>query len=307
MKKKEIRAAGLLFLTAVIWGFAMAAQRHGSQFLSPFTFNACRFILGGCAMLPLMLGERKRALKAGKKQPLLSIREVMAGCIAGAALFIASFLQQTGVGDAGTGKSGFLTALYVVLVPVMGVFLKKKTGIFTWLSLLLALPALYLLCIKKGERFSLAPADFVVLLGAFFWAGHILITDHFIRSVSAAKLCTVQFFSGTVLNLICALLFERDSITLSNLSNALWAVCYCGLLSTGLGYLLQSLGQKDCPPAYAALILSLESVFCVIAGALLLHEQMDARGYIGCGMMLLSVLLAQAGDLFKPKKEEAHV
>ena len=97
----------------------------------------------------------------------------------------------------------------------------------------------------------------MVLLGAFFWAGHILITDHFICSVSAAKLCTVQFFSGAVLNLICALLFERDSITLSNLSNALWAVCYCGLLSTGLGYLLQSLGQKDCPPAYAALILSL--------------------------------------------------
>ena len=306
--RKEIRAAAMLFLAAFIWGFAMAAQRHGSQYLSPFTFNACRFVLGGAAMLPLMIREHKKLpIPASGKHALLNKQELLFGCITGSVLFIASLLQQAGVGDAGAGKSGFLTALYVVLVPVMGVFLKKKTGLTTWLSLLLALPALYLLCVKKGESLSLAPADSLVLLGAFFWAGHILVTDHFVKSVSPLKLCTVQFFSGAVLNIIFALIFERDCITLSNLSHALWAVCYCGLLSTGAGYLLQTLGQRDCRPAFAALILSLESVFCVIAGALMLSEEMTSRGYAGCGLMLLAVLLAQAGDLLGPRKEETHV
>lgn len=305
---KRIRAAGMLFLTTVIWGFAMAAQQQGSQFFGPFAFNGCRFILGGLAMLPLMLTEHKKEIRlSGQKRPLLKKREMLCGSATGAVLFIASLLQQAGVGDAGAGKSGFLTALYVVLVPVMGVFLKKKTGLFTWLSLALALPALYLLCIKKGESFALAPHDSLVLLGAFFWAGHILVTDHFVATVSPLRLCTVQFLAGAILNILFALIFERNSLTLTNLSGALLPVCYCGVMSTGVGYLFQTMGQKDCPPAFAALILSLESVFCVIAGALLLHEKMDARGYIGCGLMLLSVLLAQSGDLFASKKEDIHV
>lgn len=303
---KALRAGGMLFLTAVIWGFAMAAQRHGSQYLSPFTFNACRFVLGGLALLPLMIGEHRKSMAAGApSRPLLTGREILAGGVTGMVLFIASFLQQMGVGDAGAGKSGFLTALYVVLVPVMGVFLKKKTGLSTWLSLLVALPALYLLCVKAGESFSLAPSDALVLLGAFFWAGHILITDHYVKTVSPLKLCAVQFLLGALPNLLCAGLFE--SFTFENLYAALWAVCYCGLLSTGLGYVLQTLGQRHCPPAYAALILSLESVFCVIAGALLLNEQMDQRGYWGCGLMLLAVVMAQAGALRSPRKEELHV
>jgi len=306
--KKEIRAGAMLLLAAFIWGFAMAAQNHASQYLSPFTFNASRFLLGGAAMLPLMLLEhRKMTGQASEKRPLLNKREMIFGGITGAVLFIASLLQQAGVGDAGTGKSGFLTALYVVLVPVMGIIVKKKTHLTTWLALLLALPALYLLCIKQGESFSLAPHDTLVLLGAFFWAGHILVTDHFVQTVSPLKLCTVQFFSGAVLNIIFSLIFERECITLFNFSHALWAIAYCGLLSTGAGYLLQTAGQKDCRPAYAALILSLESVFCVIAGAILQQEQMTLREYAGCGLMLLSVLLAQAGDLLRPRKEEIHV
>ena len=144
-------------------------------------------------------------------------------------------------------------------------------------------------------------------MGAFFWAGHILVTDHYASRLSPLKLCTVQFFAAGALNMICALIFERDTITLANLQNALWAVAYCGIFSTGVGYLFQTIGQRDCPPAFAALILCLESVFCVIAGALMLGEEMTGRGYLGCTLMLIAVLVAQAGDLIALRKEKCHV
>lgn len=294
--KNELISAALLFLTAGIWGFAMAAQREGSRYLSPFTFNACRFTVGALFMLPLMArGNKKTAAP-------LNRREIAAGCVLGLILSTASFLQQMGVGEAGAGKAGFLTALYVVLVPVLGVFLKKKTGTATWLALLLALPALYLLCVPAGEAFSLAGSDALLLAGAFFWAAHILATDYFVLSVPALKLCTVQFVACAVMNWALALAFE--TISGENLLRALVPVLYCGVLSTGVGYLCQTVGQKGCRPAFAALILSLESVFCVIAGAILLGERMDGRGFLGCALMLLAVLLAQAGTLFVPARRE---
>lgn len=304
--KKSLLSASLLFLTAVIWGFAMTAQRYASEFLSPFTFNGLRFVLGGMAMLPLLFREQSKRKEAASPASL-NKRTLLGGGITGALLSIASILQQTGVRDSGAGVSGFLTALYVVLVPLLGIFIKKKTRAITWLSLVLALPALYLLCMKPGERFVLAQSDALVLLGAFFWAVHILATDHFVQSTSPIALCTVQFFSAALLSLLGALITERSSITLSNIGAAWGAVCYCGLLSTGLGYLLQTIGQKNCPPAFVALILSLESVFCVVSGVLLLQEKMTPEGAIGCGLMLLAVLIAQAGDLLAPGKEKRHV
>ena len=296
---REMRSALLLFLTAAIWGFAMAFQREGSRYLGPFAFNACRFLLGGCAMLPLMLRENKKQLSPLKKS------DVLPGVILGAILFLASLLQQAAVGEAGAGKAGFLTALYVVLVPLLGIFVGKKTRLTTWLALGLALPALYLLCVPAGESFSFAPSDLLLILGAVFWALHILCTDHFVQRISALKLCAVQFFSGAALNLLCALLFE--SLSLQSVMRAAVPLLYCGLMSTGLGYLLQTVGQAECRPAFAALILSLESVFCVIAGALMLGERMEMRGYIGCVLMLLAVLLAQAGALLPARKENRHV
>ena len=297
--KNELRSAGLLFLTAAIWGFAMAAQREGSRYLQPFTFNACRFTLGTLALLPLVLRENKR-----ENAPFTG-RQALSGAALGAILFFASLLQQSGVGEAGAGKAGFLTALYVVLVPVLGVFLGKKTRITTWLALMLALPALYLLCVPRDEAFSLALSDLLLLAGAFFWAAHILATDHFVRFIPSMRLCLVQFVFGAVANWLCALLFE--TVTGENLLRALVPVLYCGILSTGVGYLCQTLGQKGVRPAFAALIMSLESVFCVIAGALLLGERMDGRGYLGCALMLAAVLLAQLGSLFMPVKEAENV
>ena len=297
--KNELRACGLLLLTAAIWGFAMATQRAGAEYLSPFTFNACRFTLGALFILPLMLRENKKTASPLKKS------ELWPGLLLAAVLFLASLLQQTGLGGAEAGKAGFLTALYVVLVPVLGVLMGKKTRALTWLSLLIALPALYLLCVPAGETFSLAGADAVLLAGAVFWALHILLTDHFVLTVAPIKLCMVQFSAGAVCNWACALLMEP--VTWDALSHALWPVLYCGVLSTGAGYLLQTVGQKGCRPAFAALIMSLESVFCVIAGALLLGERMSARGYIGCGLMLLAVITAQAGALLASRKETGHV
>lgn len=293
--KNELRSAGLLLLTAIIWGFAMAAQREGSKYLPPFAFNACRFTVGALVMLPLMLRE-KRKLGAP-----LNKREVTAGAVLGCVLFMASLLQQMGVGEAGAGKAGFLTALYVVLVPVLGVFLRKKTQASTWLALFLALPALYLLCVPAGEAFSLEPSDALLLTGAFFWAAHILVTDHFVKSFSTVVLCGVQFIAAAVLNWVFALLLEP--VTGEGIVKALVPILYCGVMSTGVGYLCQTVGQRGCRPAFAALILSLESVFCVIAGALLLDERMDARGFLGCGLMLLAVLLAQWGTLRGGKPE----
>lgn len=299
---KQLRASLLLLLTAAIWGFAMATQRVGSQHLSPLTFNALRTTMAFLVFLPLVMHqEKKHPAPFGKK-------DVFAGCATGAVLFIAALLQQMGVsGPDGTdaGKAGFITALYVVLVPVLGVFVKKKTGVFTWLSLLIAIPALYLLCMTEGAAFTLVPSDAALLVGAVFWALHILVTDHFVETVQPLRLCLIQFAVGALLNWLFA--FLTEDMSRQDILGGLWAVAYCGILSTGVGYTLQTIGQKECHPALAALILCLESVFCVISGALLLNEQMTTWGIIGCGMMLCAVVLAQGGTLLSERKAKKHV
>ena len=299
---KQLRSSLILLLTAAIWGFAMAAQRVGSEHLSPLTFNALRTTMAFLIFLPLVLyQEKKQPAPFGK-------RDLLAGCATGAVLFIAALLQQIGVSGAeGTdaGKAGFITALYVVLVPVLGVFIGKKTGLLTWLSLLLAIPALYLLCMTEGAAFTLAPSDGALLAGAVFWAMHILVTDHFVATVKPLRLCLIQFAMGALLNWIFA--FLTEDMARQHILGGLWAVAYCGILSTGVGYTLQTVGQKDCHPALAALILCLESVFCVIAGALMLGEKMTAWGYTGCILMLAAVVIAQGGALFKNRKAKKHV
>ncbi len=297
--KHELRCALLLFLTAAIWGFAMAFQREGSRYLQPFTFNAARYTVGILSLLPLLMREIKTTGKP------LTRKEALKGAAQGLALFLASFLQQSAVGEAGAGKAGFLTALYVVMVPALGTLIGKRTQITTWLALLVALPALYLLCVPKGETLTLTASDSILLLSSVVWAVQILCMDHFVQSVSPLKLCTMQFVSAVILNWIFAFVIERP--TWENLMRALVPILYTGVMSTGVGYLFQAMGQKGCRPALAALIMSLESVFCVIAGAVMLGERMDSRGYIGCAMMLAAVLTAQAGGFMRWKGGSGHV
>ncbi|MBR5111598.1 MAG: DMT family transporter [Clostridia bacterium] len=291
--KYELRCAFLLFMTAAIWGFAMAFQREASRYLQPFTFNAARFTVGIISLLPLMAREIRATGTPLTKSDMLK------GAVQGAALFLASFLQQSAVSDAGAGKAGFLTALYVVMVPVLGALIGKRTQITTWLALALALPALYLLCVPAKEHFSLAPSDSILLFSSVVWAVQILCMDHFVQTVSPLKLCATQFLFAAILNWLCAFIFEQPSW--DRLLRALLPIAYCGIMSTGIGYLFQAIGQKGCRPAYAALIMSLESVFCVVAGAAMLGERMDSRGYIGCVLMLSAVILAQTGGLFRLK------
>ena len=300
-QRKTLRACGALLLTAIIWGFAFVAQDKMAQHLGPFTCNALRFVVGTLTLLPFMLKESKKMHTPVEKS------DVRAGLTVGVILFFAAFCQQAGVTDTGAGKAGFITALYVVLVPLAGALIfRQKTHLSTWLALLIALPGLYLLCIPRGESFTLARGDLWMLLGALLWAFHILSTDYFAGRTTALKLCVIQFAVSALLNAVCALLFE--TCTLADILSAALAVLYCGAVSNGVGYFLQTVGQKHAKPAHAALILCLESVFSAIGGALLLHERMSMQGYIGCAMMLTAVILSQLGMLKTAAKgAENHV
>ena len=289
-RMKTLRACSLLMLTAIIWGFAMAAQQKISQYLGPFTCNALRFLIASMTLFPFMILQNKKTAAPVRKNDLA------AGLTVGVVIFAAAFCQQAGVGETGAGKAGFITALYVVLVPLVGgVLFRHKTALSTWLSLLIALPGLYLLCIPKGESFTLTRGDAWMLTGALFWAMHILTTDLFVNRTTALKLCVIQFSVAAVLNFLCALIFEE--LILSDILKVILPLLYCGMASNGLGYLFQTLGQKHAKPAHAALILSLECVFCLVAGALLLQERMSLQGYIGSALMLIAVLLSQLGML----------
>ena len=291
---REIRAIFILLLTAGIWGFAFAAQRQASLYLSPFTFGAARFLMGAAALYLFVLPKDK---KSGKR---FTKKEWINGAIVGAALFAAATLQQIGIGMTSAGQAGFLSALYVVLVPIIGLLFGRKTNGATWLALLLAVPALYLLCMTDGG-FVLSVGDAWLLSSAVFWALHILFTDRFVQGADPLHLCVSQFLFCGVLNLVCALLFETT--TAENMQNAFLSVLYVGLMSTAVAYTLQAIGQRDAKPAHAALVLSMESVFSVIAGALLLGERMTTPAYFGCALMFAAVVLSQ----LKSAKEESHV
>ncbi len=291
---REFRAILILLLTAGIWGFAFAAQRQASFYLSPFTFGASRFLMGAAALYLFVLPKDKKNGKSFTKT------EWRNGAVVGAVLFAAATLQQIGIGLTSAGQAGFLSALYVVLVPVIGLLFGRKTNGATWLALLLAVPALYLLCMTDGG-FHVSIGDAWLLSSAVFWALHILFTDRFVRGTDPLHLCVVQFFVCGVLNLACALLFETTSV--ENMRKALWAVLYVGLMSTAVAYTLQAIGQRDAKPAHAALVLSTESVFSVIAGALLLGERMTTPAYFGCVLMFAAVVLSQ----LRSAKEEPHV
>ena len=298
-RQKTLRACGALLLTAIIWGAAFAAQQKMSEYLDPFTCNGLRFLIATMSVYPFMRKENKQ------KNTPVSKMDVGAGVLIGVILFLAAFCQQAGVREAGAGKAGFVTALYVVLVPLVGALLfRQKTRPSTWLALAIALPGLYLLCIPLGEKFSLAASDLWLIGGALMWAFHILYTDIYARRTTALKLCVIQFAVASALNLVCALLFE--DISLHAVIPAMWAILYCGIMSNGVGYYLQTVGQMHAKPAHAALILSLESVFSVLSGALLLGERMSTQGYLGCGLMLLAVLLSQFGML-KQSGGDIHV
>lgn len=296
-KKTSIQSSLMLFLAAVIWGVAFVAQSVGMDYMGPLTFNGARFLIGGAVLLPL-IGYRERQNKADQRKEACSKKELLTGGICcGLALCAASLLQQYGIVYTTVGKAGFITTLYIIIVPILGIFLHKKIGPKIWVGAVLAVIGMYLLCISGG--FSLNKGDSLVLLCAVVFSVHILVVDYFSPRMDSVKLSCIQFFTSGVICTAGALLVEKPSI--SALLAGWMPVLYAGVLSCGVAYTLQVVGQKKVEPTIASLILSMESVVSVLAGWLLLNQKLSGRELAGCGLVFAAVILVQLPDKRKGK------
>ena len=277
----------MLFLTAFIWGTAFVAQSVGMDYLGPFTFNGIRSLIGGAALLPCIWIIQKMN---GKPDGTESKKDLITGGIAcGILLFAASSLQQIGIQYTTAGKAGFITAFYIVIVPVLGILLHKKIGWKIWLAVVLAIVGLYFLCMT--ESFSQTKGDILVFLCALVFAVHILVIDHFAPKVNGVKMSCMQFFICGILSI--PFMFTIETPTFTAVTGAWMPLLYAGVLSCGVAYTLQILGQKNANPAVASLILSLESCFSVLAGWVVLGEKLSVRESVGCAFMFAAIILAQ--------------
>lgn len=284
--KTKIKATILLFLTAMIWGFAFVAQRVGAEYVGAFTFNGVRFFLGTLSLIPVILIFEREKMDKAK-----FIKILIPGVLAGTVLFIASTLQQYGVEITGSaGKAGFLTGLYTVLVPLIRFVMGKKTSAFTFIGAIFAVAGLFFLCMT-GDELTFGIGDIVLIIGAFFWAGHILVVDKYVNDISPLKFSLVQFLVCGILSMTCAFMFE--DVELSAIKSAGIPILYGGIMSVGVAYTCQILGQKDSDPTFASIVFSTESVFSAIGGALLLNEIMSGRGYLGCVLIFIGIVLSQ--------------
>lgn len=292
-KTNKIRQNLFPVLAALIWGTAFVAQSVSSDYVQPFTFNTTRSVIAFFVLLIISLLFPKLSGPAPEKTPEEKKAErrdlIIGGVCCGFFLMVASNLQQLGLGETSPGKAGFITALYVVLVPVFGIFLKKKVSLPVWISVVIAVAGLYLLCIK--EDFSIERSDFYVFLCAIVFALHILCVDHFVQKVDGIRLSCVQFFVVAVLSGVGMLIFEEP--VWGNIVLCLPQLLYVGVFSSGVAYTLQILAQKDSDPTVVTILLSLESVFSVLAGAIILGDRLSGREYVGCVLMFAAVLLAQ--------------
>lgn len=287
--------AMILILTAFIWGTAFVAQSVGMDYLGPFTFNGIRSFIGGAALLPcILLIQRISGKKEGNRKHLLA-----GGTICGVLLFVASSLQQVGIQYTTAGKAGFITAFYIVIVPVLGIFLKKKTGWKIWSAVLIALVGLYFLCIT--DTFAIGKGDVLLFFCALVFSCHILVIDYFSPKVDGVKMACIQFFVCGMLSLIP--MFALETPQIDGVLKGWLPLMYAGVLSCGVAYTLQIVGQKNVSPAIASLILSLESCFSVLAGWVILGERLSVRESVGCVLMFAAIVLAQ---LPERKKEEVQ-
>ena len=299
METKKVTSSLLLMLTALIWGIAFVAQQAGMEYVGPFTFNGVRSIIGAVTLLPLIAFRGYKQQRTGLK-PVEESRKTLwtGGLCCGVALFAASNFQQFGLQFTTVGKSGFLTALYIVIVPVLGLFSKKRLGLPVWVSVALALAGIYLLCMTS-ERFALTKGDTLVLICAFLFSIHILVIDRFAGRCDSVKMSCIQFFVCGLLSMICMFLFETPSF--HAIGQAYISILYAGALSCGVAYTLQIIGQRYVVPTVASLILSLESVFAVLAGWILLGQNMSMRETAGCLLVFIAIILAQLPEKFYKK------
>ena len=296
MKNKEVSSAILLFLAAFIWGVAFVAQSVGMDYVGPFTFNGCRFLLGGLVLTPFAFLREKKYQKskiyknmAEEEQKKHRRVTLLGGLCCGVAICIASSFQQAGMLYTSVGKAGFITALYIVMVPVMGIFMKKKVPAIVWMGVVLAAVGFYFLCIT--ESFSINYGDVLLFLCAICFTFHILIIDYFAPKADGVALSCIQFWFSGIVCMSIALFKETPNI--SAIFAAVVPILYAGVMSCGVAYTLQILGQKHMKPAIASLILSLESVISVLAGWVILKEVLTGRQLLGCALVFSAVILAQ--------------
>ena len=296
MRRKN---AFMLFLTAFIWGTAFVAQSVGMDYLGPFGFNGIRSLIGGVALLPCIyiLGKiNKNSNEKGDVKTLAA-----GGICCGLALFAASSMQQIGIQYTTAGKAGFITAFYIVLVPVFGIFLGKKTGWKIWLAVALALAGLYFLCIT--ESFSVGRGDIYVFIGALLFTVHILVIDYFAPRTDGVKMSCIQFFVAGILSMFPMAAFETT--TVEGIMRSWGPLLYAGVLSCGVAYTLQIIGQKNMNPTVASLILSLGSCISVLAGWAILGEQLSVREGVGCILMFAAIVLAQIPEKQSKNRQTA--
>lgn len=310
MKSRQVRNSILLVLTAFIWGIAFVAQSEGGNAVGPFTFNGIRSLIGSIVLLPVIalldrmkLTSKKPVTKAEKKILLIG------GLSCGVLLFLASSAQQLGI-CLGTpaGKAGFLTACYILLVPVLGLFLKKKCGVRVWTGIAITLVGLYLLCMSETLR--LQSSDLLLLACALLFAVHILVIDYFSPRVDGVRMSCIQFLVCGILSLIPMFFSEirvGADVWLAKLTDpgAWLAILYAGVLSCGVAYTLQIVGQNGINPTVASMLLSLESVFSVLAGWIILKQSLGAKELLGCGLIFIAIILAQLPEKKKSKHRGA--
>lgn len=313
VKTHKLRNTFFLFLTAMIWGAAFVAQSVSMDYIGPFTFICLRSVIGGLFLIPVIIvldGIRKKSqnesadvvnsenilhIETEEKQRLSwkNKQLIEGGIVCGIFLFFANCFQQTGIQYTTVGKAGFITTFYIIIVPLIGLFFKKYCGILTWIGVIIALAGLYFLCIT--QKLTIQRGDALILCCSVLYAGQILAIDHYNPFVDGVKMSCIQFLIGGVLGAVFMFLFENPSVAM--ILSAAGPILYTGIMSTGVGYTLQIVGQKGLNPTVAALILSLESVFSALSGYVFLHQVLTTRELIGCVLMFIAIVLAQLPDI----------
>jgi len=287
MSRSPAWAKPLLLLAAAIWGFAFVAQRAGMEHIGPFTFNSIRFIVGGLALTPFL---RFASLAKGRSNvPESNAGAIRAGLLAGVVLFAGASLQQAGIVHTTAGKAGFVTGLYVIFVPILGLLWRQRPGAIPWLGAGVAVVGLYLLCVT--QTLALGHGDTLVLLGAICWAVHVLVVGHYSPRVGPLRLAIVQFLVCGCLSLVSATIWE--TVTWAGLRGAALPLLYGAFFSVGIAFTLQVIAQEDVPPTHTAIILSLETAFAALGGWLLLGEVLSARAILGCLLMFIGIIVSQ--------------
>lgn len=284
----------MLLITAIIWGTAFVAQSEGMNYVEPFTYNAIRSLLGGIVLIPVIVFFRKIESKSDKsaenKKTSHLKYTVTGGVVCGLFLFAASSFQQFGITMTSAEKAGFITALYIIIVPLIELVIYRRSSVMVWICVSIAAAGFWLLCIKEG--FSIGKGDVLVLCCAFFFALHIIVIDFFCsKNCDGMLMSCIQFFTAGILMSVCMFIFEKPDM--ESIFNARYTILYAGIMSSGAAYTLQILGQKRTDPTSATLIMSLESVFAVLSGWLILNEHLSVRELTGCALVFAAVIFIQ--------------